>query len=480
MSFGAYLEVGVVAALTLAVAVATAFAAGRSYGKAAGCLSFIMICTGVYVAWAQHAESQSRATLVYWCFAKDHYESYQAVLPEFEREHPGVTVDLQLVSLNALAARLQSAMVAGVDVPDLFEIETGQAASLFRGPLNDIQLEDLTQRIHAPGPNGAPSLWDQVVQSKFQQYTDQGHIFGIPHDVHPLMLAYRKDILDKAGYDMDKVTTWDQFIAIGHKMTKPPNQYMIEMSDSDDSALEPLLYQRGGGYFDADGNCDMDGPIDVQTLCWYIPLVAGPNRIANTLGLFTQAETKGVYDAYNLCYFCPDWRSHNFEQDDAVCSGKMGLMALPKVTPDGRATSTWGGTMVALTKHCEHKDLAWQLAMFLYLDESAVPARYEKTDILPPVKAFWTLPCFHKRSAYWSGEYPGERYIALAPQVPGRYSSPYAQQAHTQMSMVLLDCVQYYNTHGYPASNDPKFVAFVTQRLKVGADRVRAIIAMDK
>jgi arabinosaccharide transport system substrate-binding protein len=468
------------AIVTVIVASALAVLAGRSYGKAAGSLCFIMIASGVYVGWTQHEQSESRATLVYWCFAKDHYQSYQAVLPQFEREHPGVTVDLQLVSLTALAARLQSAMVAGVDVPDLFEIEISQAASLFRGPLSDIQLSDLTQKIHAPGPNGTPSLWDQVVQARFASYTDQGHIFGIPHDVHPVQLAYRKDIFDKAGIDMDKVTTWDQFVAIGHKMTIPGKQYMIEMSDSDDSALEPMLYQRNGGYFDANGNCIMDCPIDVSTMCWYVPLVTGPNRIANTLGLFTQAETTGVEDGYLLCYICPDWRSHNFVQDVAYCSGKMGLMAVPKATPDGRATTTWGGTMVAITKASKHQDLAWQLAMFFYLDKAAVPARYNETFILPPVHTFWNMPCFHQPSAYWSGEYAGERYIKLAPQVPPRYSSPYLQQAHTQMSMAVIDCVHYYDSHGYPASNDPKFVAFTQARLKVAADRVRAIIAMDK
>lgn len=466
--------------VTAVIGAFVSLAIGKTYGKAAGCLCFIMIASGAYVGVTQLQEEQNKATLTYWCFAQDHYQSYQAIIPEFEREHPGVTVDLQLVNLTALAARLQSAMVADVDVPDLFEIEVTQSAALFRGPLKDIQLLDLTQRVHEPMPDGQPSLWDQVVQSRFAPYTDQGHIFGIPHDVHPVGLAYRRDIFAKYGIDADDLTTWDKFIAAGHKMTIPGKQYMIEMSDSDDSALEPILYQRGGGYFDANGNCIMDSPVDVQAMCWYVPLVTGPHRIANSVGLFNQAETQAVEDGYMLCYICPDWRSHNFQQDVAYESGKMKLMAFPRVTPNGIPTTTWGGTMVAITKHCKHPDLAWQLAMFLYMDKSAVPARYALTNILPPVKKFWTMPCFHQPSAYWSGQKTGEFYISLAPYVPPHYSNTYLQDAHNQMSMAVIDCVHYYDTHGYPASSDPAFVAFVQNRLKYAADRVRQIIGIDQ
>lgn len=476
-SLGGGIFLGLIAAV---VAVLAAVLLNKAYGKAAACLGFIMILTGAFVSVREIQEQQHRATLTYWCFAKDHYDSYKKVLPEFEREHPGVMVDLQLVNLTALAPRLQSAMVANIDVPDLFEIEVTQSAALFRGPLKDIQLVDLTQRVHAPMPDGEPSLWDQVVQARFAPYTDQGHIFGIPHDVHPVALAYRRDIFLKNHVNPDDLTTWDKFIAAGRKLTIPGKQYMIEMSDSDDSALEPLLYQRGGGYFDANGKCIMDSPVDVQTMCWFVPLVTGPHRIAQSVGLFNQQETTAIEDGYMLSYITPDWRSHNFEQDVAYESGKMGLMPFPRVTPNGRPTTTWGGTMLAMTRHCKHPDLAWQLAMFFYMDKAAVPDRYKLTDILPPVKKFWTMPCFHQPSAYWSGEKPGELYISLAPYVPPHYSNTYLQDAHTQMSSAVIDCVNYYDTHGYPAPSDPAFVAYVQKRLKSAADRTRQIIAIDQ
>jgi ABC-type glycerol-3-phosphate transport system substrate-binding protein len=211
-------------------------------------------------------------------------------------------------------------------------------------------------------------------------------------------------------------------------------------------------------------------------MCWFIPLVAEPHKIADSVGFFSQAETKGIEDGYMLSYLCPDWRTQSFEQNAGHVSGKMALMPLPAVTIGSRPTSTWGGTMVGITKHCKDPDLAWQLAMFLYQDKAGVNARYTLTNILPPVRDQWQMPIFHKTSAYWSGQKPGDTYIKLANLVPPRHSSPFVDTASSKLGEALVDSVRYYDTHGCPDSNDPHFVAFVRATLKSKADQVRAMI----
>ena len=78
----------------------------------------------------------------------------------------------------------------------------------------------------------------------------------------------------------------------------------------------------------------------MQTLCWYVPLVAGPHKIGNSLG-GGQVLTKAVEDGYVLFLIAPDWRSKGFEQDIpreagvavfdediATSHGKLGIDAL--------------------------------------------------------------------------------------------------------------------------------------------------------
>ena len=433
------------------------------YGAAALCILALAILSGVCLAFAP--ATQTKATLRMWVFAKTHYETYKKAIPNFEAQNPGVTVDLQLVSNNSLATRLQAAFLADVDVPDMVEIEISSAGSFFRGPLEEVGFLDLTDRLHQSG------LYDKMVQARFAPYTKQGHIFGLPHDVHPVMLAYRRDLFEQAGVDASKIETWDDFIAAGRKLTRPGQRYMIEMSDNGRDQIEACLFQRGGGYFDQNGKCILDNEASVQTMLWYVPLVAGKNKIGGDLGT-GQILTKAVEDGYFLSLFAPDWRSKSIETDIPRMSGKMALMPFPALTRGGVRTTTWGGTMLGITRHSKQPDLAWKLAQYLYLNKDDLAMRFRENNILPCSREAWEHPSFHEARTYWSGQPLGELYSKLAPQVPFQYTSPFISTAKGKLSEALVDCVQRYKAQG-----DTDFEAFVRERLKRSADEVRLRIA---
>jgi len=430
------------------------------FGKAPFVILMATLVATLYLV--LHPVTKTKATLRYWTFARTHYDAYKAVIPEFERKHPGVTVDLQLVSGTAVTSRLQAAFWADLDVPDLVEVEISSAGSFFRGPLKDVGFIDLTSSLKRSG------YYDRIVQSRFAPYTNRGCIFGLPHDVHPVMLAYRRDIFEAEGVDAEKLTTWDEFIRAGRRLTIPNRRYMIELSDSDASNLEMLLFQRDGGYFDSEGHLIMDNEIACETMRWYVPLVAGSARIGNSLGGGTQILTQAVEQGYLLCLICPDWRSKFFEVDIPRMKGKMALMPLPAVRPGGRRTSTWGGTMVGITKHCPRPDLAWELAKHLYLDREQMGERFRNTNILAPLRDAWDLPAFKEARPYWSNQPIGALYAKLADQTPPQYTSPFITLAKTKMGEALVACVQYYRDHGEEGIAD-----FVRQALKESADEVR-------
>ncbi len=438
------------------------------FGKAALSILLLTVLSGLWLA--LRPAPHRNATLTYWTFAKPHYEAYQKALPAFEKAHPGVTVDLELVSNTALAQRLQAALLANLDVPDLCEVEISQAGSLFRGPQKDIGFTDLTDRLHQTG------LYDQMVQARFSPYTSRGRIYGLPHDVHPIQIAYRRDLFEKLGIDPNKLKTWDEFIAAGRRVTVPGSRYMIQLSDSDAGlGLEVVLFQRGGGYFDPAGRCIMDNDIAIQTMKWYVPLVAGPHPIGRDIGgVSGQFLTQSVENGYLLSLICPDWRCKGIEDDMPRLSGRMALMDLPTVAPGGSPTSTWGGTMVGITKHCRHQELAWELAKYFYTDPAQLVDRYRNLEIIPPFKAAWNQPVFQEPHAYWSGQKIGARYVALAPDVPFQYTSPAIVTAKNKFSEAMVSCIQYYDAHG-----DAGFEPFIRARLKRSADEVRALLRRD-
>ena len=442
------------------------------FGAAALSMLSLAVIAGVLLS--LNPPPKKTATLTMWTFARPHYEFYQKAIPDFEKTHPGVTVDLQLVSNNGLANRLQSAFQADLDVPDLCEIEISSAGSFFRGPLEHIGFADITDRLKKDG------LFERMVASRFAPYTSRGRIFGMPHDVHPVMLGYRRDIFEQEGVDASKIETWDDFIAAGKKLTIPDKRYMIEMSDTGRDQLEACLFQRGGGYFDDKNELIFDNEVAVKTLAWYVPLVAdkkagqrNPNKIANTLSSsFGAVIAQGMEQGYFLCIVMPDWRSKGFEQDIGKLSGKMALMPFPAVTKGGPRTTTWGGTMLGITRHSKNQDLAWEFAKHIYLNEKDLAGRFAGTNILPPVRSAWKEPAFDKPNPYWSGQPLGRLYANLAPFVPAQYTSPFIETAKSKFGDALTECVQRYASNG-----DDGFEDYVRQTLRARADEVRKQIA---
>lgn len=413
-----------------------------------------------------HQPPRKTATLTMWTFATPHYEAYRKALPKFLAAHPGVSVDLQLVNGQGLNQRLRAAFQADLDVPDMVEIEISAAGSFFRGPKEHIGFLDLTPLLQRDG------LDRRIVATRFAPYTHRGSVFGLPHDVHPVMLAYNRDAFARLGIDPAALQTWDQFIAAGKRIRQPGKQYLIEMSETNRDQLELLLFQRDGGYFDRDGQVVFDNEVGVETMKWYVPLVAknSPDQIGTALSSsFGQVMTQALEEGYFLSVFTPDWRSKIHESDVGRMRGKMGLMPLPAVAPGKRRTSTWGGTMLGITRACEKKELAWEFAKFLYLSEKDLAERFGDTNILPPVPSAWKLSAFDRAYAYYAGQKIGRDYIALAPFVPAQYASPFVEQAKGKLSEALNQCVEYFNAHGA----DDGWDGFVRQALKARADEVR-------
>ncbi len=414
---------------------------------------------------ARVAASHSETNIKFWTFAKQHYDAYQSAFDTFEKKHPGTKIEDQLVSWVAVTQRLQAAMWSGVDLPDVVEIPIDTAGGYFRGPIDDVGFLDITERVKTAG------LLDGMVASRFTSYTSRGHIFGVPHDVHPVMLAYNAEIFKKEGVDADSIKTWDDFIRVGKKLTIPNKRYMIEFEEARSAHLEMCLFQRNSALFDIKGNVIFDGETGVKTMLWFVPLIAAKDRIANNLG-GGQILTKAVEDGYFVCLVCPDWRSKSIEKDIPSMSGKMKLMPLPAVSPGQRRTSTWGGTMIGITKQCKHPDLAWQLILHLYLDKKELGQRFNDTNILPALRAAWKQPEFDEKREYWSGQKLGNLYSALAPDVPAQVTSPFIAQGKAKLGEALVDCITYYRANG-----DKNFESYARTRLKKSGDELRALIA---
>ncbi len=438
------------------------------YGKAPSVLVVCALTTGAVLFALNLRSSQQAPDLVFALFARNHYTAYQEVLPDFERQH-GVTVQMQLVPARGLQSRLQSALLAGADVPDVVEILNGSMGYFAKGPVEDVGFVDLTERLEREG------VRDRMVPSRFSLWSSRGRIFAMPHDVHPVGLAYRRDLVEELGIDVASLTTWDEFVRVGREVTRDldgdgnPDRYMLDMPSDGGFALDLLVLQRGGGLFNEAGEVTLDSDIAAETICWFLDQTRGEHRISFPAG-WGQTLSQSMMDGLILFYFCPDWRTKFFETDCPKLAGKLALMPLPAWQPGGRQTSTWGGTGLAITKACEKQELAWEFAKFLYLETEELSKRFEGTNIIPPVTDAWDLPAFQKPNEFFSGQRIGALLAELAAQTPPDYVTAYSELARTKMREAFLNAAAHYEIHG-----DKGLREYVDKELGRCADYVRKV-----
>ena len=91
---------------------------------------------------------------------------------------------------------------------------------------------------------------------------------------------------------------------------------------------------------------------------------------------------------------------------------------------------------------------AWRYAKYLYLSPELARALFRTTGIISPIQSNWTDPVYDQPSPYFSGQRHGQLYIAAAPAVPPRTSSPYNALARFKMGDGALALKTYAQTYG--------------------------------
>jgi arabinosaccharide transport system substrate-binding protein len=416
------------------------------YGKAPLAILLVALVSGATLLGLSSAPEETRPDLVFTLFAENHLDAYRRAVREFEKIH-GVTVRMQLLDGRALRTRVQAAIQVGADVPDLVEIPTDAMGNFTRGPVELIGLVDLTDRLRAEG------LLDRLVESRFSLWSSRGRIFALPHDVHPVMLCYRRDLVEELGIDVDQLDTWEEFVEMGRRVTADldgdglPDRYAIDLPSNGAGMLELLMRQKGEGVFDANGQVAFDTPGVAELILWYIRQTRGEERIGFPAG-WGQTLSQTMIDGLVLFYFAPDWRTKQFTMNVPKLEGKLALMPLPAWEPGGRRTSSWGGTGLAITKACPRQDLAWKLAKHLYLKPEALGQRFLDSYIIPPLKDAWELEAFEQPNPFFSDQPIGKLFAELAPSAPPDHSSPYRTLAGNKLQEAFLNAAARYDARG--------------------------------
>jgi len=414
-------------------------------------------------------EQPERTGMQFWVFSRPHFATYEPIVARWNAEHPERPVDLALLQFLALERRMLSGFMSGTAVADLIETERQVAARSFTGPLDKVGFIDITDRLRDEG------LLEGINEPSFAPWTTRGRIFGIPHDVHPVLLAYRADLVEAEGIDVSQIETWEDFYRVLSPLMRDldgdgrVDRYLLSGWSSTLHLVEMMLLQADGVIFDEHDQPALTHPRNAHVLATMATWFAGPKRMCTEASEFSASGHSMRLNGTVIATLMPDWLTGAWKQDVPGLGGKLKLMPVPAWERGGRRTSVWGGTMLGVTKTARDPEAAWAFAKELYLAPELADALFAGVGILTPVKKHWARPIFHQPDPYFSGQVLGEMLIEQAPHVPPRSSSPYGTLAVERLTSAMI------SLHGY-ADREKKYTV---PELLPEANRLLAIAQRD-
>jgi len=342
-----------------------------------GTLIVVAFATGLLAACG--SPSRDVVTLRFWAMGREG-EVVERLVPEFEREHPGIHVEVQQLPWSAAHEKLLTAF-AGDSTPDLCQLGNTWIPEF----VAIRALEPLDGRVASSAgiapADYFPGIWNTNVVA--------GSLYGVPWYIDTRLLFYRRDLLSAAGFGSPPRdwTEWERMLA-AVKANAGPARYSILLPVNEPEPLLALALQqedpllRDGGRF---GN--FQSPGFERALAFYLGAFA--HGWAPTA---TGADIANVWNEFGRGYFAfyisGPWNIGEFERR-LPPSEQASWMTAPLPGPDGPGASIAGGASLVVFRASRAKDAAYQLVE--YLSRPAIQRTFhDLTGDLPPRRSAWS------------------------------------------------------------------------------------------
>ncbi|MFK4851011.1 ABC transporter substrate-binding protein [Microbacterium sp. ZW T6_19] len=295
-------------------------------------------------------------TLSYAIWDENQKPAMEEIAKAFQKEHPNVTIDIQVTPYKEYFTKLQTAATGG-SAADVFWMN-GPNFQLYASngqlaPLDDSGIEA------SDYPRGLIDL-----------YTYDGKLYGAPKDFDTVAVWYNKELFDAAGVAYPyEGWTWDDFTAAAAKLTDPAKgQYGIAASQYGQENYYNSIAQAGGEVISADGTTSGYGsPEALEGIeLWTDLIESGSSPTAQQM---TDTNPEDFFLSGKVAMFQNgSWAAIAYA-DNADIGGKVDVAPLP-AGPDGNQSVIHGVGNVANAKSA-HLEEAQAFAAFASGEEAA-------------------------------------------------------------------------------------------------------------
>ena len=320
-------------------------------------------------------------TVRFWAMGRE-AEVVTDLVADFEKENPGIHVDVQNIPMTAAHEKLLTAFAAD-GLPDVCQLgNTWLPEFATLDALEPLQPFVARSKVVDPA-DYFTGVWDTNVVD--------GTLYGVPWYVDTRLLFYRKDLLAEAGVKQAP-QTWAEFeqAMAAIKRHVGPDRYAIllplnEFEQQLSFALQqddPLLRDHNNY-----GNFRSPGFRKALAFCANMFEQGWAPKLSETQISNVWYE---FFNGFYVFYLSGPWNVREFRlRQPPGMEGKWGTMALPG--PNGPGAGIAGGSSLVILRKSQHKEAAWKLIE--YLSRPQVQARFHAViGDLPPRRSTWRFP----------------------------------------------------------------------------------------
>jgi multiple sugar transport system substrate-binding protein len=294
-------------------------------------------------------------TLRFWAMGREG-EMVAALVRDFERENPGIRVQVQQIPWSAAHEKLLTAYVGG-STPDIAQLGNTWIAEF--AALR--ALEPLDARIAGTATFADSSWFPGILATNVVDDVT----FGLPWYVDTRVLFYRSDLLARAGYER-MPDTWAEWTEAMRALKRLMGEDRYAVFLPANEFMQPVIFglQQGSPLLAAHGTRGaFSEPAFRRAFDFYVGLFR--EGLAPPIG---NAEIANMYQEFARGYFAMvitgPWNLGEFERrlPDSL---RTAWATAPLPGPGGPGASIAGGSSLVLMRGSKHADAAWQLIEFL-------------------------------------------------------------------------------------------------------------------
>ncbi|RPI73520.1 MAG: extracellular solute-binding protein [Ignavibacteriales bacterium] len=354
------------------------------------------------------SENDEVTTLKFWAMGSE-AEYVTRLIPEFEKENPGIKVKVQQMPWTAAQEKLITA-VASDNTPDMCQLGNTwipQFSSLKSiSPLN----KWIENSLYIKKENYFEGIWDTNVIDSI--------VYGVPWYVDTRIIFYRKDIFERAGYEQPP-KNWDELMDLSRKIKalfKGQDKYAIYLPTNEWASFIIFGLQAGADILKEKNSSGNFSSSEFKEAFSYLI-----NFHKEKLAPIGFSQVTNVYQAFAEAYFSMyisgPWNIPEFKKwMKNELKDAWSTAPLPAYKDNYPGVSLAGGSSLVIFNNSEHKDEAWKLIEFLSRPHIQVEF-YKLLNDLPAIKEAWNDPVL-KDDPYMKAFYEQFFHVAPTPKVP--------------------------------------------------------------